>query len=162
MNKSIGRGKLQDNSVWSFIFAGKAIFTVQSPNGTHKTFKVLKVQGEGYDRPIWTVMALVGPDNNSNYRRIGYMIGDPAEKKVYFKGAKNLPANHALIQAFVWILGRAEKGEFSTKSGTAHVYHEGRCGRCGRRLTVPASIHRGLGPHCALQAFQEISNIVTH
>lgn len=28
------------------------------------------------------------------------------------------------------------------------VWHEGRCGRCGRRLTVPESIANGLGPEC--------------
>jgi hypothetical protein len=28
------------------------------------------------------------------------------------------------------------------------VWHEGRCGACGRRLTVPESIERGLGPEC--------------
>lgn len=28
-------------------------------------------------------------------------------------------------------------------------WHEGRCGHCGRRLTVPASINTGFGPDCA-------------
>ena len=28
------------------------------------------------------------------------------------------------------------------------VWHEGRCGRCGRALTVPESIERGIGPEC--------------
>lgn len=27
--------------------------------------------------------------------------------------------------------------------------HSGRCGRCGRKLTVPSSIQTGLGPECA-------------
>ena len=25
---------------------------------------------------------------------------------------------------------------------------KGKCGRCGRKLTVPSSIESGLGPHC--------------
>ena len=29
--------------------------------------------------------------------------------------------------------------------------HEGRCGRCGRALTVPESIDTGFGPHCAAE-----------
>jgi hypothetical protein len=29
------------------------------------------------------------------------------------------------------------------------VWHEGRCGRCGRKLTVPESIESGFGPECA-------------
>jgi hypothetical protein len=28
------------------------------------------------------------------------------------------------------------------------VWHEGRCGRCGRALTVPESVERGIGPEC--------------
>ena len=29
------------------------------------------------------------------------------------------------------------------------IRHEGSCGRCGRPLTVPSSIDRGIGPDCA-------------
>jgi hypothetical protein len=28
------------------------------------------------------------------------------------------------------------------------LWHEGRCGKCGRALTVPESIESGLGPVC--------------
>jgi hypothetical protein len=28
------------------------------------------------------------------------------------------------------------------------IWHEGRCGKCGRTLTVPDSIANGLGPEC--------------
>ena len=28
------------------------------------------------------------------------------------------------------------------------VHHAGRCGRCGRKLTVPTSIESGFGPDC--------------
>lgn len=33
--------------------------------------------------------------------------------------------------------------------GRIEVWHEGRCGRCARRLTVPESILIGIGPECA-------------
>jgi len=29
------------------------------------------------------------------------------------------------------------------------LHHEGKCGRCGRKLTVPLSIETGIGPECA-------------
>ncbi len=35
------------------------------------------------------------------------------------------------------------------KAAQAFAMYEGRCSRCGRKLTVPASIHHGLGPECA-------------
>ena len=28
------------------------------------------------------------------------------------------------------------------------VHHEGKCGRCGRKLTTPESCLRGIGPEC--------------
>src|SRR6516225_9516418 len=34
-------------------------------------------------------------------------------------------------------------------AGLAFAMREGACYRCGRTLTVPASVHRGLGPECA-------------
>jgi len=148
------RGQLPADAVWAFIFAGKAIFTVESPSGLHRTFKVVKVQGEGYDKPIWTVMVLVGPDNNTNYRNIGYIVGDPSERRVYFKGNAAYEPNHSLLQSFIWVLRRADVANFTAKLGTAKVFHEGRCGKCGRRLTVPGSVSRGLGPQCALSLLQ--------
>ena len=32
---------------------------------------------------------------------------------------------------------------------TFEFWHEGRCGKCGKKLTTPESIERGLGPECA-------------
>jgi hypothetical protein len=32
---------------------------------------------------------------------------------------------------------------------SVEIWHEGRCGRCSRPLTVPESIETGLGPECA-------------
>lgn len=34
-------------------------------------------------------------------------------------------------------------------AGLAYAMKENRCCRCGKELTVPASIHKGLGPDCA-------------
>ena len=49
-------------------------------------------------------------------------------------------------RAFRWIWSRfVSDKDFAP----AEFWHEGRCGRCGRKLTVPASIERGLGPVCA-------------
>lgn len=43
-----------------------------------------------------------------------------------------------------WTLAAAERENLRT----VRVLHEGRCGRCGRKLTVPESIDTGLGPEC--------------
>ena len=36
-----------------------------------------------------------------------------------------------------------------TEAKSLEIWHEGRCGRCGRKLTVPSSIESGIGPECA-------------
>jgi hypothetical protein len=33
--------------------------------------------------------------------------------------------------------------------GGYKIHHEGRCGKCGRLLTVPESVETGIGPECA-------------
>ena len=38
-------------------------------------------------------------------------------------------------------------------AGLAFALREGACYRCGRTLTVPASVHRGLGPECARKGY---------
>lgn len=35
------------------------------------------------------------------------------------------------------------------QAGLAYAMQESRCFRCGKELTVPASIHNGMGPECA-------------
>jgi len=67
-------------------------------------------------------------------------------RKVGVKTSK-LAADDMKVKVFVWLFNRhlstakelPEKVEF---------WHEGRCGDCGRRLTVPESIARGIGPIC--------------
>tara|TARA_R110002096_G_scaffold84290_4_gene194649 strand:+ start:14 stop:667 length:654 start_codon:yes stop_codon:yes gene_type:complete len=44
----------------------------------------------------------------------------------------------------------AERQEsFAARWGRMEIWHEGKCSRCGRKLTVPSSIATGLGPVCA-------------
>jgi hypothetical protein len=35
-----------------------------------------------------------------------------------------------------------------TLNTSIEIYHDGRCGRCGRQLTTPDSVTSGFGPEC--------------
>ena len=35
-----------------------------------------------------------------------------------------------------------------TLNTSIEIFHDGRCGRCGRQLTDPTSVETGLGPYC--------------
>lgn len=132
-------------------------------------------EGEDPDpgRP-WFVKVLNGPDNLRDYQFLGTIFpgrfGDPI---VYRHGRKSRVQEDAPsargIAWFVRHLGRlialreklGDADMFSrpeieerisrvenTLNGLLY-YHEGRCGKCARVLTVPESIINGIGPVCA-------------
>jgi len=88
------------------------------------------------------VSVLTGPDNTSSYSFLGTIFDDTN----YRHGRKSRVSDQAQsAKAFDWFFRRviAER-EFTP----AVVHHEGRCGRCGRVLTVPESVESGFGPEC--------------
>ena len=124
-----------------FLLAGHARVTLRSlKTGTHYSYKVHRP----VDSFVHFVSVLDGPDNTSDYSYIGFI----RRGKEYVWGGRNskkgddAPSN----QAFAWAFRKLVEGEISPK---LQVWHEGRCGRCGRVLTNPQSILTGLGPVCA-------------
>ena len=125
-----------------FIFAGNATFTLESENtGNRFTYKMQK--SDDLD-DLYFIKLLVGQDNQSDYRYIGCYYRDSG----YFHPSKK----YQEIDRVLWPPSmRAIKFFFEKLDDLPpklHVYHEGRCGRCGRPLTTPESIKRGFGPEC--------------
>ena len=128
-----------------FVLAGKAIFTVQNENtGNRFTYKVKQAEA---DKKVWFVSVLNGPDNGSNYAYIGTIFGNDFHVPTLdFRLTKKstVKADAQSFRVFAWMLkNKSVLPEF------VKLHHEGFCGRCGRRLTVPESIKNGLGPECA-------------
>ena len=126
----------------TFVLAGKAIFTASSPS-SHFTFRVdRKEVSEG--KRIFFVSVLSGPDNTSDYSYLGLL--DPVSGGL--KNTKASPSEQCQsFQVARWVLGKIWSGR-PLPAGYA-IHHAGRCGRCGRMLTVPESIESGIGPDCA-------------
>jgi hypothetical protein len=59
-----------------------------------------------------------------------------------------IPVDDVRARGFAWFWANLARGTFPD---TFEFWHEGRCAACARRLTVPQSIERGLGPECALR-----------
>jgi len=133
-----------------FIRAGKATVTlVSKKTGNRFTYRVSLARdretGEPSGDGTLFVGLLSGPDNNSDYQYMGRISRD-----VYWHGRKNpqpgdISKNALSVQAFAWTWRNLVQGTMPTQ---LQVWHEGRCGRCGRRLTVPSSIAQGFGPEC--------------
>jgi hypothetical protein len=130
----------------AYALAGNATFTVLNPDtGNRYTFKVKRkdVGTEAEPKELFFVGLLSGPDNDADYSFLGTIFD--AEKFVH--GRKSRVGTDApSARAFTWLWSRLAA---DTDFAPAEFWHEGRCGRCGRKLTVPASIERGLGPVCA-------------
>jgi Family of unknown function (DUF6011) len=101
------------------------------------------------DKRRFYVAVLTGADNGSAYEFIGTIFPDvdvPGEGARFAYAQKSLLApNAASVVAFAWTFPKLARGVMPE---TLEVWHEGVCGRCGRALTVPASIESGLGPEC--------------
>jgi len=133
----------------AFVLAGRAVFSLKSKTtGNHFTYRVKRAKGKEDGRP-WFVSVLVGPRNTSDYAFIGCLFpnGGKAPKFVRTKKAReNVKDDAQSVRGFRWFWDRVACGGWERQ---ATLYHEGRCGRCGRTLTVPESVTRGLGPTCA-------------
>lgn len=128
-------GKIQD--VRAFLLAGRALFTIRSvKTGARFTFKVVRKDSSD----MWHVRVLSGPDNCSDYNYIGF-IGRTGNQFFAKKRKGGGYSSSPSVKAFSWFLQNVD-------SPMVEVWHEGRCGRCGRRLTVPESLETGFGPEC--------------
>lgn len=125
-----------------FALMSNATITLESENtGNHFTYKITKSKN---DESLFFVKLLNGPDNTRDYTYLGCYYSDSA----YFHRAKKWkdltmeywPRSLRAINYFFEHIDNIPP--------KLHVYHEGRCGRCGRKLTTPESIKRGLGPEC--------------
>lgn len=136
------------------------------------TYRVQRAEGEDQDRP-WFVKVLTGPDNVRDYQFAGSIFPHEAGELEYRHSFKaRIGQDAPSVVAINWLVDRlsairqleAEKvgadlfrqdviGDevlpHVQALGKVEVWHEGRCGRCARRLTVPASILIGIGPECA-------------
>ena len=129
----------------NFFFGGNATFTVESlKSGQHKTFKIRQGKANPlYPKPVWFVSLLTGSDNENSYTYIGMVNPENGALTLTRKSQRNDQSIDVLTFRFVM------NHLFSDRIyPNAKVHHEGKCGCCGRKLTVPESIERGIGPEC--------------
>ncbi len=142
--------QLQDaHSILSFITAGRAVFTVVSKtSGERRTFKVAAPKDAAPKDALRFVSLLTGPDNTTNYEYVG-LITKSGNELVTRTSRGKLPTQP--LNIIGWLVKQAQLAERGLPNtlDRAEVWHEGRCCRCGRRLTVPSSIESGIGPECA-------------
>ena len=149
---SENRHQLTDiESIRTFVMGGQGTFSlVSNVTGNHFTFRVKtpKNQRPGYEnqsKPMF-VSVLTGPDNYSNYSYLG-QVWKKDNGFTWSVGRKSPIAENAPTQkAIAWLLDHIKASRMLPAG--AEFWHEGKCGMCGRKLTVPESIEKGIGPIC--------------
>ena len=126
-----------------FITAGNATFTIENDQGKHYTFKVRTKDSDQGDGKVSFVSLLTGPDNESSYSYIGLLNN----WKLRTTKKSQLQPNSLVARIFNFTMRLANQTQDFPAGYELH--HEGRCCRCGRKLTTPESVKRGIGPECA-------------
>ena len=132
------------NDVQTYMLAGNATITLRSNlSGCRYTYRLRDTEDRvGTDRRYFVAL-LTGPDNTGDFTYIGILL-----PKMEFKltPKSKLPRESKPVAAFDFLLKCLAK---NTLPPSFEVWHAGKCGRCGRKLTVPESVERGIGPDCA-------------
>jgi Family of unknown function (DUF6011) len=140
------QGQITDpKAAISFILAGKATVTFRSLATDQRfTFKISRApKNDAYPNaaPTWFVKLLNGPDNSNDFVYIGFVRGNEfVHGGPKARAGKDAPSCKGFDFVMKSLVAGGMKG--------FEVYHAGKCGRCGRKLTVPESIASGFGPEC--------------
>lgn len=153
------RRQLEESSmIKSYMLAGNAKLTlVSKKTGTRFTYKVRLApndEGKPDHKVPWFVSVLNGQDNENSFAFLGviwkrYVDDSKANHFYEYKhGVKSgFGPTAPSAKAFAWFFSNLL--DLGTIQDSLEVWHEGTCGKCGRSLTVPESIERGIGPECA-------------
>lgn len=131
----VGHKITETKEALKFMFAGKSIFTfVNTKTNNRFTYKIKQAK----DSNLFFVSTLTNPET---YTYIGTCI-----EGNYKHGKKsNISSDAQSVKVFEFMLNRLKSDNLPD---FLEVWHEGFCGKCGRRLTVPSSILTGIGPEC--------------
>jgi hypothetical protein len=130
-----------------FILAGKSIFTIEnSATGNRMTYYVKKKTYNKYGTgDLWFVSFFTGQNNENtyNYKFIGSLVAKDGQLEYKHSKKSEFNVSDRPVISFMWLLKN-----IGNLPSQITFWHEGRCARCCRRLTVPESIVTGYGPEC--------------
>jgi len=133
---------LKGENIRNYVEGGHAVVTLKSPTGKHYTYAFNKPTDGKYtpDKRFVKVhynneWVYLGMYYNSHYQSC-------------FKKSDHclFPDFDEVIKGVKYIIKMCNTPNLVTPM---ELYHEGVCCRCGRRLTDPKFIERGIGPKCA-------------
>ena len=140
-------------AVRAYCLAGNATFTLANPQtGSRRTYKLVRARPRVGQLPADAPLicsVLTGPDNGSDYEYLG-QVWDSTRLTYCHSSKSTISHASPAARGIGWLIRHLDRGTLPLDK--MEIHHEGTCGRCGRALTVPESIERGLGPECARKA----------
>jgi len=98
---------------------------------------------------VWYVDLLTGPNNRKDFSPLAVLTLRNG-RLMYFHAKKSRIGEDApSAVALKWAVENIVIRGSESAMAQLEVWHEGKCGRCGGKLSVPESIALGLGPDCA-------------
>ncbi len=119
-------------------------YTVQGKT-RHITIKFEKADwATGLPEGTLSVGYLDGCDNERSFTRFAFAL-PTGELRLWTKYRSDAFHNQAWAANHLMNLDQ----EKLANAGYAYAMVSGKCYICGKKLTVPASLHRGMGPTCS-------------
>jgi len=135
---------------FAYLFSGYSFTLVSKKSGDRFTFKLEEAPKRATDPvdapPVYFVKLMNGPNNETDYAYFGFIKGG----KFIHGGAKACAGKDApSVKGFKFTFEHLTKKHMPEQ---LEFFHEGHCGRCGRKLTVDESVACGFGPECRTKA----------
>lgn len=144
-------GRLVHTDALRFMLAGDAIVTLRNvETGNRFTYRIRGPKNDDTPRgeaQVRFVSLLRGPENARDYQYAGTIFDVLSSPRFRGTAKSRVAPNAPSFRAFDYVFNALAVG--ATLPNKVEIWHEGRCGRCGRLLTVPGSVARGIGPECA-------------
>lgn len=118
-------------------------FTVIWPDQSWRTFRFWQDEWRSNRKQFTAISYLAGPDNSRNYVKCGDIADGSQQVHIWRKFHKDSKIREGLEFLLTHDV------EALRMAGEMYSVRSQKCYRCGHALTVPTSVHRGLGPDCA-------------
>lgn len=126
--------------------AGRLVATVTSRStGQHVTLRLRACVKNRHGKPRWPTV----PFEDATHVFISDYDGErvatfyPMTGKLWMEAGTSRPVQWTVLALLKYLAGAFPKLEAQAELAEADL-----CGRCGRELTDPVSLERGLGPEC--------------
>lgn len=134
-------------AIHQFCLAGKASFTIRSRRTDMRfTYRLNRSEDRFQpDKYVYFVNVLIGPDNENSYKLMG-ILKQHCNDRFDFVPVRGFSKDTPSVKAFRFFWDHLDTKQILHEG--LEFFHAGRCGRCGRTLTVPESVESGYGPEC--------------